>query len=39
LLAAAILANKYPALADALETYRATQTARVLQRPDPRVSE
>jgi 5-(carboxyamino)imidazole ribonucleotide mutase len=39
LLAAAILANKYPAFADALDTYRATQTARVLQRPDPRVGE
>jgi 5-(carboxyamino)imidazole ribonucleotide mutase len=36
LLAAAILANKYPAVASALEAYRAAQTEAVLERPDPR---
>jgi 5-(carboxyamino)imidazole ribonucleotide mutase len=36
LLAAAILANKYPAIAHALDRYRAAQTAQVLERPDPR---
>ena len=36
LLAAAILANKYPAIATALDRYRAEQTAAVLARPDPR---
>jgi 5-(carboxyamino)imidazole ribonucleotide mutase len=36
LLAAAILANKYPATAAALDKYRAAQTAQVLERPDPR---
>jgi len=36
LLAAAILANKYPAIAAALDQYRATQTAKVLEQPDPR---
>jgi 5-(carboxyamino)imidazole ribonucleotide mutase len=36
LLAAAILANKYPATAEALDKYRAAQTAQVLERPDPR---
>jgi 5-(carboxyamino)imidazole ribonucleotide mutase len=36
LLAAAILANKYPEIAAALDTYRATQTAEVLEHPDPR---
>jgi 5-(carboxyamino)imidazole ribonucleotide mutase len=36
LLAAAILANKYPAIATALEQYRAAQTAQVLEQPDPR---
>jgi 5-(carboxyamino)imidazole ribonucleotide mutase len=36
LLAAAILANKHPAIATALESYRARQTAEVLERPDPR---
>ncbi|MBS0396697.1 MAG: 5-(carboxyamino)imidazole ribonucleotide mutase [Proteobacteria bacterium] len=36
LLAAAIVANKRPAVAAALERYRAAQTERVLARPDPR---
>jgi 5-(carboxyamino)imidazole ribonucleotide mutase len=36
LLAAAILANKYPAVASALDKYRAAQTAQVLEQPDPR---
>ena len=36
LLAAAILANKYPAIGVALEAFRAAQTAAVLERPDPR---
>jgi 5-(carboxyamino)imidazole ribonucleotide mutase len=36
LLAGAILANKYPAIAQALDKYRAAQTAQVLERPDPR---
>ena len=35
LLAAAILANKHPAIAAALEQYRAKQTAEVLEQPDP----
>jgi 5-(carboxyamino)imidazole ribonucleotide mutase len=35
-LAAAILANKHPAIAAALDQYRAAQTARVLDQPDPR---
>jgi len=39
LLAAAILANKHPAAAAALESYRAAQTAAVLERPDPRDTE
>jgi 5-(carboxyamino)imidazole ribonucleotide mutase len=38
LLAAAMLANKYPAFGVALDTYRSTQTAAVLERPDPSVS-
>ena len=37
LLAAAILANKYPAILEALDAYRRAQTARVLADPDPRV--
>jgi 5-(carboxyamino)imidazole ribonucleotide mutase len=37
LLAAAILANKYPQTGTALEAYRAAQTAAVLDRPDPSV--
>jgi 5-(carboxyamino)imidazole ribonucleotide mutase len=36
LCAAAILANKYPAIAAALEAFRERQTAAVLQHPDPR---
>jgi 5-(carboxyamino)imidazole ribonucleotide mutase len=36
LLAAAILANKYPAVATALDAFRAAQTNAVLERPDPR---
>jgi 5-(carboxyamino)imidazole ribonucleotide mutase len=36
LLAAAVLANKYPVVAAALDEYRAAQTAQVLERPDPR---
>ena len=36
LLAAAILANKHPAIAAALEQFRAKQTAQVLEQPDPR---
>jgi 5-(carboxyamino)imidazole ribonucleotide mutase len=38
LLAAAILANKYPETADALARFRATQTQDVLDNPDPRQS-
>src|SRR5262245_14990122 len=36
LLAAAILANKYPQFRQALERYRAAQTQAVLDNPDPR---
>jgi 5-(carboxyamino)imidazole ribonucleotide mutase len=36
LFAAAILANKYPAVATALEAFRERQTAGVLGNPDPR---
>jgi 5-(carboxyamino)imidazole ribonucleotide mutase len=36
LAAAAILANKHPAVHQALETFRAQQTAGVLDHPDPR---
>jgi 5-(carboxyamino)imidazole ribonucleotide mutase len=36
LLAAAILANKYPAIAAALDAFRAQQTGLVLAQPDPR---
>jgi 5-(carboxyamino)imidazole ribonucleotide mutase len=36
LLAAAILANKHPAIAVALDEFRAKQTAEVLARADPR---
>ena len=36
LLAAAILANKYSAIREALEKYREEQTAGVLAHPDPR---
>jgi 5-(carboxyamino)imidazole ribonucleotide mutase len=34
--AASILANKYPAIATALDAFRAQQTATVLENPDPR---
>lgn len=37
LFAAAILANKYPGIADALDAFRSRQTAGVLETPDPRV--
>ncbi|MCZ2341388.1 MAG: 5-(carboxyamino)imidazole ribonucleotide mutase [Bacteroidales bacterium] len=36
LLAAAILANKYPAIRDTLKDYRERQTRAVLDHPDPR---
>ena len=36
LLAAAILANKHPAVSAALDKYRREQTAAVLAKPDPR---
>ena len=36
LLAASILANKYPSVASALDKFRAEQTAQVLGHPDPR---
>jgi len=39
LFAAAILAGKHAPIAQALDAYRASQTAKVLQRPDPRASE
>lgn len=35
LLAASILANKYPEIREALDSYRAAQTERVLSHPDP----
>ena len=38
LCAASILANKYPAVAQALEAFRAGQTAGVLANPDPRAA-
>ena len=38
LCAAAILANKYPAVAGALESFRESQTAGVLANPDPRAA-
>ena len=38
LCAAAILANKYPAVAEALEAFRERQTAGVLSNPDPRAA-
>ncbi len=37
LLAASILANKYPEVKDALKTYRDEQTKTVLDNPDPSV--
>jgi 5-(carboxyamino)imidazole ribonucleotide mutase len=36
--AAAILANKHPAVAEALEAFRDSQTAGVLANPDPRAA-
>jgi 5-(carboxyamino)imidazole ribonucleotide mutase len=36
LTAAAILANKHPSIATALDAFREQQTARVLENPDPR---
>jgi len=36
LCAAAILGNKHPAIATALDAFRASQTASVLSKPDPR---
>jgi 5-(carboxyamino)imidazole ribonucleotide mutase len=38
LLAAAMLANKHPAIAAALTAFRAEQTARVLEQSDPRAA-
>jgi 5-(carboxyamino)imidazole ribonucleotide mutase len=38
LCAAAILANKHPAIATALEAFRERQTAGVLDNPDPRTT-
>jgi len=38
LCAAAILANKHPAVAAALESFRERQTAIVLETPDPRTT-
>ena len=38
LLAASILANKYPAIHDAITAFRVAQTERVLSQPDPRTS-
>ena len=37
LLAAAILGNKYPKIAESLDAFREQQTAKVLASPDPRV--
>jgi 5-(carboxyamino)imidazole ribonucleotide mutase len=38
LLAGAILANKYPAIAASIEKFRAAQTAEVMDNPDPRAA-
>jgi 5-(carboxyamino)imidazole ribonucleotide mutase len=38
LLAASILANKYDAVREALDRYRAEQTASVLAQPDPSIA-
>jgi 5-(carboxyamino)imidazole ribonucleotide mutase len=38
LLAAAIIANRHPEVLPRLEEFRARQTARVLEHPDPRIS-
>lgn len=37
LLAASILGNKHPTIRLALQTFRRTQTAQVLNQPDPRI--
>ena len=37
LMAAAILANKYPVIRDALRAYRVNQTQVVMENPDPRI--
>ena len=37
LLAASILSNGHPAIREALDAFRAAQTAKVLAQPDPRV--
>jgi 5-(carboxyamino)imidazole ribonucleotide mutase len=39
LFAAAILASKHASIGKALDTYRASQTSKVLQHPDPRANE
>jgi 5-(carboxyamino)imidazole ribonucleotide mutase len=39
LLAAAMLGNKYPEIREALKAYRAAQTERVLQNPNPKNGE
>ena len=39
LFAAAVLAGKHASIATALDAFRANQTSKVLQRPDPRVGE
>lgn len=39
LLAAAMLGNRYPAIREALRTFREQQTANVLAEPDPRISQ
>jgi len=38
LLAAAILANKYPEIRERLKTFRVEQTKKVLAQPDPRIT-
>jgi len=38
LLAAAIIANRHPEVLPRLESFRAQQTARVLEHPDPRLT-
>ena len=38
LLAASILANKYPHIHEALDAFRTSQTQRVLSQPDPRTT-
>ena len=38
LLATSILANRHPEFRDAIRRYRATQTAAVLEHPDPRAT-